>query len=106
MRLRSAATGSPPPTTVDRARGIDLVWKEMAAIRAIHLDSDELPELMSPTLDPDRCPGPSHGTPGGPFGIFNPDGSRALPAARRLARPPSRSSATSRMLMVYRFDWS
>jgi len=45
------------------------------------LDTDELNELMSPTLDPERCPGPSHGTPGGPFGIFNPDGSRAVPAS-------------------------
>jgi hypothetical protein len=49
---------------------------------------------------------PSKGTSGGPFGIFNHDGSRAVPAARRLARHPSCSSATSRKLMVYRFNWS
>ncbi len=49
---------------------------------------------------------PSKGTPGGPFGIFNPDGSRAVPAARRPARLPSCSSASSRKLMVYHFDWS
>ena len=49
---------------------------------------------------------PSKGTSGGPFGIFNPDGTRAVPASRRPARLPSCSSATSRKLMVYRFDWS
>ena len=70
------------------------------------LDTDELDELMSPTLDPERCPGPSHGTPGGPFGIYNPDGSRAVPAARRPAGLPSRSSTASRKLMVDYFDWS
>ena len=55
------------------------------------------------TIDDDS---PSKGTPGGPFGIFNPDGSRAVPAARRPERPPSCSSASSRKLMIYRFDWS
>jgi hypothetical protein len=49
---------------------------------------------------------PSHGTPGGPFGIFNPDGSRAVPASRRSMRLPSCSSATSRKLMVYCFNWT
>ena len=55
------------------------------------------------TIDDDS---PSRGTTPGPFGIFNPDGSRAVPAARRPARLPSCSSATSRKLMVYCFDWS
>ena len=53
--------------------------------------------------------GPANSSSGitpGPFGIFNPDGSRAVPAARRSARLPSCRSATSRKLMVYRFDWS
>ena len=55
------------------------------------------------TIDDDS---PSKGTPGGPFGIFNPDGSRAVPAARRPARLPSCSSAASGKLMVDYFDWS
>ncbi len=49
---------------------------------------------------------PSKGTSGGPFGIFNPDGSRAVPASRRSTRLPLCSSASSRKLMIYRFDWS
>ncbi len=49
---------------------------------------------------------PSKGTPGGPFGIFNPDGSRAVPASRTSTQLPSCSSATSRKLMVYCFNWS
>ena len=52
--------------------------------------------------------GPANSSSGitpGPFGIFNPDGSRAVPA-RRLARLPSRSLAASRKLMVDYFDWS
>jgi hypothetical protein len=61
------------------------------------------PAELPPVLDDDS---PSKGTSGGPFGIFNHDGSRAVPAARRLARHPSCSSATSRKLMVYRFNWS
>jgi hypothetical protein len=61
------------------------------------------PAELPPVLDDDS---PSKGTSGGPFGIFNPDGSRAVPAARRLARLPSCSSASSRKLMVYRFHWS
>ena len=55
------------------------------------------------TIDDDS---PSKGTQPGPFGIFNPDGSRAVPAARRSARLLSCSSATSRKLMVYCFNWS
>ena len=55
------------------------------------------------TIDDDS---PSKGVTPGPFGIFNPDGSRAVPAARRPAWLRSYSSATSRKLMVYRFDWS
>ena len=55
------------------------------------------------TIDDDS---PSHGVTPGPFGIFNPDGSRAVPAARRPARLPSCSPSTSRKLMVYRFNWS
>ena len=58
---------------------------------------------MPTVLDDDS---PSKGTPGGPFGIFNPDGSRAVPASRRSTRLPSCSSASSRKLMVYRFRWS
>ena len=65
-------------------------------------DEDGLPCLRM-TIDDDS---PSRGTTPGPFGIFNPDGSRAVPAARRPARLPSCSSATSRKLMVYHFDWS
>ncbi len=49
---------------------------------------------------------PSHGITPGPFGIFAPDGSRAVPAARRPARLPSCSSASSQKLMVYYFHWS
>lgn len=49
---------------------------------------------------------PSHGTPGGPFGIFSPDGSRSVPASRRSTRHPSCSSATRRKLMVYCFNWT
>jgi hypothetical protein len=49
---------------------------------------------------------PSKGTSGGPFGIFNPDGTRAVPASRRPARLPSCSSASSRKLMVYYFNWT
>ena len=60
------------------------------------------PELL-PTLGPANS---SNGVTPGPFGIFSPDGSRAVPAARRPARLPSRSSASSRKPMVYRFDWS
>jgi hypothetical protein len=60
------------------------------------------PAELSPVLDDDS---PSKGTPGGPFGIFNPDGSRAVPASRRSTRLHSCSSATSRKLMVYRFHW-
>jgi hypothetical protein len=94
-----AAAGVPlPPLPLSPSRAPGSPFEQ--------LDSDELDELMSPTLDPERCPGPSRGTPGGPFGIFNPDGSRAVPAARRPARLPSCSSATSRKLMIYRFDWS
>ena len=48
----------------------------------------------------------SKGTSGGPFGIFNPDGTRAVPASRRPARLPSCSSASSRKLMVYYFNWT
>jgi hypothetical protein len=55
------------------------------------------------TIDDDS---PSKGTSGGPFGIFNPDGSRAVPASRRSTRLPSCSSASSRKLMVYCFNWS
>ena len=55
------------------------------------------------TIDDDS---PSKGTPGGPFGIFNPDGGRAVPAARRPARLLSCNPATSRNVMVYRFDGS
>jgi hypothetical protein len=62
----------------------------------------EPPELP-PVLDDDS---PSKGTSGGPFGIFNPDGSRAVPASRRSTRLPSCSSASSRKLMIYRFNWS
>ena len=65
---------------------------------------DEEGRPCLPTVLDDNSP--SKGTPGGPFGIFNPDGSRAVPASRRPARLPSRSSASSRKLMVYRFDWS
>ena len=58
---------------------------------------------MPTVLDDDS---PSKRTPGGPFGIFNPDGSRAVPASRRSTRLPSCRSATSGKLMIYRFDWS
>ena len=46
---------------------------------------------MSPTLDPEDCQGPSCGTQPGGFGIFNPDGSRAVPGST---------------LMVSHFDWA
>ena len=49
---------------------------------------------------------PSKGTSGGPFGIFDSDGTRAVPASRRSTRLPSCSSASSRKLMVYCFNWS
>ena len=65
-------------------------------------DEDEPPGLPM-TLGPAESPS---GITPGPFGIFNPDGSRAVPASRRPARLPSCSSASSRKLMVYRFDWS
>ncbi len=64
---------------------------------------DEGRPCLPMTIDDDS---PSNGITPGPFGIFNPDGSRAVPAARRPARLPSCSSATSRKLMIYRFDWS
>ncbi len=65
-------------------------------------DSEGRPCLPM-TIDDDS---PSTGTQPGPFGIFNPDGSRAVPAARRPARLASCSPANSRKLMVYYFHWS
>ncbi len=61
------------------------------------------PAELSPVLGPADS---SSGVTPGPFGIFNPDGSRAVPAARRPARILSFNSPTSQKLMVYCFNWS
>ena len=71
----------------------------------LELSPDELEDLMSPTLDPEKC-GPTRGTPGGGFGICNPDGSRAVPTARSGPRQAESANGSEPKSMIYWFDWS
>lgn len=71
----------------------------------LELNSDELGELMSPTLDLDEM-GPSIGRPGS--GLSGPDYDdflAVLGVGRKLRRAEA-GKAVRHSLMVARFDWS
>jgi len=48
----------------------------------------------------------SRGTPGGGFGIFNPDGSRAVPAGCSGPKSTEAGKAGEPKSMLDYFDWS